>query len=81
METGQNPFDSSQTATAASTTLYHPTAPATTAATAAPTKAAEGPNVIGGFPLTTLLIMGGIVVVFILLSVILSRRGKRGDRQ
>ena len=81
METGQNPFDSSQTATAASTTLYHPTAPATTAATAAPTKAAEGPIVIGGFPLTTLLIMGGIVVVFILLSVILSRRGKRGDRQ
>ena len=81
METGPNPFDSSQTATAASTTLYHPTAPATTAATAAPTKAAEGPIVIGGFPLTTLLIMGGIVVVFILLSVILSRRGKRGDRQ
>ena len=36
---------------------------------------------IGGFPLATLLIMGGIVVVFIVLSVILSCRGKRGDRQ
>ena len=32
-------------------------------------------------PLATLLIMGGIVVVFIVLSVILSCRGKRGDRQ
>lgn len=79
METGENPFDSSATGTAAATTLYHPTEPPTTTA-AAQTTASDGPIVIGGFPLSTLVIMGGIVLLFVALSVGLSLYRKRGDR-
>lgn len=85
MQNGENPFDSDSASTTAATTLYYPTAPSTTTAPTTATTAASagssGPIVIGGFPLSTLLIMGGIVLAVILLSVILSIHKKGGGQK
>ena len=79
MQNRENPFDADSAKTTKATTLYQPSAPTTTTtiATAATTQPA-GPIVIGGFPLWTLLLMGGIVLLFVVLSVALSVHRKGG---